>query len=223
MKKPTILLILTLIFSIRTHSQESIYVNTYESMKDYKQKKFTLKKVELETNQIGQNYISYFKFIDPESGKKLTGSNSIWAIEYKGENYFNMTYSFNFKKVKIFLKLDLEGDNYCASYISKDMPSIINNPNNGYMGSAMGGVLGGLLEHYASKSSLWSNGWYDKNENKTLIHLVNLNIKYGGTENGMGEILTKKLMKELFLKMYKLREIKMLKFENILEIIESHN
>ncbi len=214
-----ILVALTLFLCLNTYGQKSIQVNLFETTDQYKTKTYSKENVKLLVKQKGEDYIWFKKFVDAETGKKIPKAHTSWAIEYEGDVYFNLGYSNDLNNWKIFIKLDVEGPNYCLSFIDDDTPNVVKN-SSAYYG---GGITGALI----SESTKWGRHWFNSSNEKIKILFIDLNNQKQGSMSrnvgSIGDLLTPAvLVKEFSLEKSK-DDVRRLSFEEVLEIIQAEN
>lgn len=200
-------------------AQNFIKVNTYKTTDDYILRKFTDSDVTLQVKEIGEKHIWFKNFINDTTGKKWGKLNSSWAIEYNGENYFNLSYSGELNNHKLFIKLDMEGPHYCASFMDDESSKVIQNSS----GNFGGGLQGVLLK----SSTRWFTNWTDSTGNDKkilLIDLINQEQMFMSKNTiSRGILLSKKDFKFLFKNKKSKFEVKKMSFEDIVEILDNEN
>lgn len=135
------------------------------------------------------------QFIDKTTRQKIKRSNSAWAIEYKGETYFNLGYSTDMNAWKVFIKLSIKG-RYCAAIVNKNSPNIIKNAgmNSGGYG---GGIMGASI---ASSSKIGKNYVDEKGLKNKILFIDTQKIKSASMARNtasLGDLLSKKQLFEL--------------------------
>jgi len=201
------------------NAQKLIKVNTYKTTQDYISKTYTEVNVTLEVREITESYIRFRCFIDTQIGKKIKKLNSSWAIEYEGQNYFNLRYSSELHNQHVFIKMDIEGTHYCASFIGEDPPKVIKRSGMNY-----GGGLQGIL---LKSSDKWFTNWIDKSGSKNKILLIDLinqePIFMSKRTISKGILLSKKDFKIKFGIKKSIAKIREMTFEEVIDLIKYSN
>lgn len=218
MKRAVILLVFSLICTCALNAQTKINVNLYETTKDYVEKSYSSTDVTLLAKEVRKDCILIKKFVDTQTGKKIKTAIYTWAIEYNGEVYFNLKNSTDLNNWKLFIKFDVEGPNYCMTFIDKHTSNLIKNSGANYGG----GLEGALI----SESNKWDKNWVNEDGEKVKIFMVNLNKQVysgNGKTSSAGNFLKRKELKSLFKLNKSISEIRKLTFEEVLQIIEKEN
>ncbi len=209
------ILLLTISLFTSLHAQERIKVNLFKSTNDYISKSYSETNVTLLVREIGKNHIWFKKFIDDETGKKIKNIHTSWAIEYNGDTYFNLGYSLDLNNWKVFIKLNLEGNRYCMSFIDDNPPNIIKNSGMNYGGGLQGALM--------SESSKWGKSWKNNKGERIKILFIDLLeekvLRTTRDQKASGNLLTKRDLKTKFGLKKSNAEIKQMSFEEILNII----
>lgn len=217
MIKKYLALILTIIIFSSLNAQEKIKVNLFSTTDDYISKSYSDTSVALLVKEISAKHIWIKKFIDEKSGAKKKKAQTSWAIEYKGNTYFNLGYSLDLNNWKLFIRLDVEGNKYCLSFIDENAPKAIKNSGTNYGG----GLQGALLKD----SNKWGKSWINKYNQKVKILFIDLEDQTGSRMNrnkgSIGNLLKRNDLKEKF--ELEKAQIKNMTFEEVLEIIASNN
>jgi hypothetical protein len=201
---------------IGLNAQEGIKVNLYKTTDDYQARTYTDTNVVLQVREISKHHIWFYKFVEGKSGKKLAKAHTSWAIEYNGNNYFNLGYSSDLNNWKVFLRFDVERKNFCASFITSESPRVVKNsgPNYGF------GLQGVLMKD----SDKWGKNWVDENGEKVKILFIDLNTQYepmlSRNKGSMGNLLTTAEVKTIFGLELSKAEINQMSFEEIVELIK---
>lgn len=219
MKRITFLIISAILWTFNLNAQDTIKVNLYKTTNDYQVKKFTDTNISLVVKEVGENYIWAKKFIDESTGKNLTKINASWAITYKGNTYLNLGYTNDLNNWKVFLKFDIEGNNFCASFINDNTPNIVKNS-----GPYYGGGLTGVL---IKESGKWGKNWIKQNGTKAKILFINLNKQnqpFGSRHKGsLGYLITRKELKEKLELEKTNEEMDKMTFEEAIALIHERN
>jgi hypothetical protein len=215
----TIVIFILLTITTVVNAQEKIQVDLFMLTQDYLNSTYSHEGATMIVKELGDSHIRMKKIINPTTGKKIRFASSSWALNYKGGNYFNLKYSTDLNNQRVFVKMDIEGKNYCAIIIDENSPRIIKNS-----GIYYGGGLQGVL---IKESNKWNTNWKDENGSKKKILLIDLNNKeapmMGVNTYCSGYLLRRKDVKNLFGVNKPLSEIKKMSFEEIVSIIEMHN
>ncbi|WP_053405133.1 hypothetical protein [Persicobacter sp. CCB-QB2] len=218
LKNITILLILTLLCT-NLKAQEKAIVNLFKTTDDYISNTYTDTNVTILIKEMGENHIWVKKFIDDKTGKKIKKANYSWAIEYNGNNYFNLGYSHDLNNWNVFIKFNSEGEKYCMSFIDNNSAGVIKNSGINY-----GGGLQGVLMKDSDK---WGKYWRNNNEEKIKILFIDLTNQMeantGRNKGSLGNLLKRNELKTKFGLEKTYAEIKNLTFEEVLAIIERNN
>ena len=152
------------------------------------------------------------KFIDSLTRKTIKRSHLAWALEYKGEKYFNMMYSHDIPNIQVFAKFDIVGK-YSAIFITNDTPNAVKNgrPNYG------GGLTGALI----AQSATWNKNWKDKDGLPVKILLIDLTQATGLMS--YGDLLTRNQVKKLLGDRELDDSIREMPFEEVVKLIEAYN
>jgi hypothetical protein len=200
-------------------AQDTIKVDLYKTTDDYIKRKVTDTSVSLIVKEIGENHIQLKKFVDAKTGKNLSNKNASWALVYKGSTYLNLGYTNDLNNWKVFLKLNLEGNNFCASFIDETTPNIVKNSGNYY-----GGGLTGVL---IKESNKWGKNWFKKDGSKAKILFMNLHKQNQPSSNRhkstIGYFITKKELADKLQLNIKDQEIEKMSFENAVSEIKRKN
>lgn len=157
--------------------------------------------------------------MDSKTGKKLSDATKSWAIEHQGITYFNLKYASDLKKSGIFLPFDVEGENYCMSFIDKSTVDTIQNSKK--ISLAPGEAIADAL---SSALADLDNTWLDKYGEEMKILFVDLNKSESrANERSVENYLTRKKLKRIFNLDMTMDEIRTLKFEEALTIIKAEN
>src|SRR5690606_9201883 len=127
---------------------------------------------------------------DLKTGKKNKKGISAWAIEYNGNNYFNLGYSNDVNHWGSYAKFDIEGK-YCVIIIDDNSPYILKTTSQNY-----GGGLAGVL---MAESLKWGKNWKDENGiKKRLLFIDTEDVQYSmmnRNESSHGNYLTRNQFK----------------------------
>lgn len=196
-------------------------VKLYKTTEDYVNKKPMSINAAVLIKEESRQHIKIKNIYDLNTGKKINKILSAWAIDYKGEIYFNLSYSNDVNHTKSYAKFDIKG-RYCAVIVNENSPYILKTNSNFYGG----GVVGAL----AKESHKWNKNWVDQYNLKVKILLVD--TKDIETDIGVkkkfasGEYLSRKKLEEILTEMgitLTVEKIKDVKFEKVIEIIERAN
>ncbi|MDQ8004743.1 MAG: hypothetical protein REI64_08095 [Pedobacter sp.] len=218
-RKSILILFLSIVGTYSIYAQDTIKVNLYKTTDDYIIKKYTDTGISLIVKEIGENHIQIKKFIDIHTGKTLNNKNTSWAIVYKGNTYLNLGYTNDLNNWKIFLRFNLEGNNFCASFIDEETPNSIKNS-----GAYYGGGLTGVL---IKESTKWGKNWIKENGSKVKILFTNLNKQnqpFGNrNKSSLGYFITRKELKEKLQLEEKDEKIESMSFEEAISAINQKN
>ena len=211
--------ILLILGVISVKAQDTIKVDIYKTTDDYILKQYTDTNVSLIVKAIGDNHIQIKKFIDTNTGKTLNNINASWAIVHKGNTYLNLGYTNDLTNWKIFLKFNVEGNNFCASFIDDETPNIVKNS-----GSYYGGGLTGVL---IKESTKWGKNWTKQDGSKAKILFINLNKQnqpFGSRhKSSMGYFITRKELRDKLQLEKKDEEIEKMSFEEAITSVRAKN
>ena len=192
----------------------------YETTRDFNTKNaMKVNAVAVFTNESPQ-HVTIKKFIDIETGTKMKFKYPIWAITYNGNNYFHLAHSSDVFHNNSFAKFDIEG-RICAIVIDENSPPVLKSTSN-YYGGGLTGVLIG-------ESNKWGKNWLDKDGTKKKILFIDTwdqPIFNNKELESRGNYLTGKQLKDIISKNninIDYSRIKDIKFEKVLEIIETIN
>lgn len=219
MKNLLLTLMLLILGALGSQAQDTIKVDLYKTTDDYIAKKYTDTSISLIVKEIGDSHIHIKKFVDITTGKNLNNKNASWAIVYKGHTYLNLGYTNDLNNWKIFLKFNLEGNNFCASFIDDKTPNIVKNS-----GSYYGGGLTGVL---IKESTKWGKNWIKQDGSKVKILFINLskqNQPFGNRhKSSMGYFITKKELREKLPFEKKDDDLEKMSFEEAIALIREKN
>lgn len=169
---------------------------------------------------ISAKHLRIKKIVD-KNGKKLKEGSSAYAIQYKGENYFNLGYSTDLNNWTFYAKFDIVG-RYCAIIIDDDTPAVIRKGGSNYPMGAAGALM--------KDSVKWGKAWLDKDGKKKRLLFIDT-LKYepeSGSRNGgsIGNYLSRSEFMDI-LTAHKLdirdRKVKELTFEEVIQLINELN
>ncbi len=213
--KYTVLIIIAVLQIGVIYSQESIkcFISTSDFVEKTEYKEF----VKPEIRSEGTEFIRIPNMLN-STGKKDKLASISWAVQYKGNYWINMRYSTDYQNLEVYVKPKKIGK-YSIVIINKESANLIKNGGTNY-----GGGLQGVLMKDSDK---WGKNWEDKNGNKQKILIFDTSrpnkrhIK--GHSNSIGKLLTRKNFNEILRKNFSKDEIKSLKFEHVVNIIENEN
>lgn len=166
-------------------------------------------------------HITIKGIFDLKTGEKIDKGISAWAMEFNGENYFNLGYSTDVNHWSSYSKFDVEGK-YSLVIIDDNSPDILKRTSNSYGG----GLTGALI----AESLKWGKNWKDSDGVKKKILLIDSGdiSRAAGNRNrsSHGNYMTRKQFQKILdetgtsLTEGKIKDIE---FEKVLEIIEMAN
>lgn len=221
-------LLLILIINCSCGAQELLYnVEFFETSKHFRENKSIEHDSKMLVYDRGPNYIKLSKVFEISTNDRMKKLEKSWAIKYENEYYFNLLYSNDLNKSKLFVRIDSIGQNYCYSFIYKDGPKVISRANSRVTNQINMGALGVLLTTSFTKAFRWKNAWSDKQGRKVNILLIDLTREAKKTrqrkKSSLGSLVTKPLLQRKFLNEIRAKRNRNFKVEDIVEIIESKN
>lgn len=192
----------------------------YKTTRDFNTKNALKVNAVAVVSKEGLEHITIKKFVDNDTGLKMKFRYPIWAISYNGNNYFHLAYSADVYHSNSFAKFDIEG-RICAIIIDENSPPVLQSTSN-YYGGGLTGVLIG-------ESNKWGKNWMDKDGNKKKILFIDTwdkPIINNKELESSGNYLTRKQLKDIIATHninVDYSKIKDIKFEKIIEIIETIN
>lgn len=185
-------------------NNEPMHVNAGILVKDQSDQHITLKGI-----------------FDRTTGEKIDKGLSAWAMEFNGDKYFNLGYSTDVNHWKTYAKFDIEGK-YSVIVIDDSSPNVLKTTSNSY-----GGGLAGAL---AAESLKWGKNWKDRNGDKKRILIIDtedVSPKRGNrNRSSHGNYMTRKQFQKIIAETevnLSEEKIKDIKFEKIIEVIETAN
>ncbi|MBV7439826.1 hypothetical protein KRX57_00155 [Weeksellaceae bacterium TAE3-ERU29] len=198
-----------------------IPVILYETSTDFINKKPQDAHVGILITEESSQHITIEGIFDLETGQRIVDGNSMWALNYKNNNYFNLGYSSDLNHWKSYAKFDIEGK-YCAIIIDENSPYVLTTTGSNY-----GGGLTGLL---IAESQKWGKNWKDKNGVKKKILFIDTEDISSGmfdrNRSSLGNYLTRKQFEKLLNKSgitLNDSNIKNVSFERVIEVIKEAN
>ncbi len=201
-------------------------ISVYETTKDFINNVMQLN-AKIIIKEESKKHIKVSKIFDSKTELKIKNWRSFWAIEYNNELYFNLLYSKELLRERVFAKLDIKGK-LCAVIIDKDSPEILKPSKHS---NVHVGARSISIDIYKSKREqpLGKHHWKDKNGNSKailLIETVYLVPKFASRKEGsFGFYLNYSFLKDL-IKDYNIKNVGNLKdvnFERVIEIIHEIN
>ncbi|HEY0055757.1 MAG TPA: hypothetical protein VGB63_10405 [Pedobacter sp.] len=212
-------LIFILIFSLSSYfgfsqNQEvpvDLYANTFEFTQG---KKANVNAIAI-IKDMSPTHLVVEKFIDSLTRKTIRRSHIAWALEYRGETYFNMMYSYDAPNAQVFAKFDIVGK-YSAIFINKDTPNAVKNgrPNYGNYGLGLTGAL-------MAQSPTWNKNWKDKDGLQVKILLIDLTKPDGFFS--YSNLLTRNQVRGLLGDTEPTGSVREIPFEEVVKLIEAYN
>ncbi len=152
--------------------------------------------VRLEVKEMGSDFIYVKDIADIITGKHSANGWKAWAIEYEGNAYQHLTYSYNSKAPGVFVRIDLKG-RFCLAIMDQGSEDSMK-PAPGYYG---GGLINSAAAAIAESASKGVGKFRDKEGNSKLIFIVDTKdlsivLPYKA-KNAPAEVLTKSTLKWL--------------------------
>lgn len=200
---------------------ESIII--YDTSEDYVHNNPMKINAKAVINKGSKQYISFKKIFNSDTGKVIKKWDWFWAINYEGDNYFNLLYSKDLKRARTFVKFNIEGE-ICAIIIDKNSSDVlknITNQNIAFTNNPKAGI--GVSFNIFDKTN--------KNQaNKKVIFIIETNVlapKFGARKAGsfayyLGYSRLKDLIKDNNIKI-DYDKISDIPFKKVIKIIESLN
>lgn len=227
MKKIIFLLVLSSIYSCGSQltlreirNAKSIII--YDTSEDYVHNNPIKINVKAVINKGSKQHISFKKIFNSDTGKIIKNWDWFWAINYEGDNYFNLLYSKDLKRIRTFVKFNIEGE-ICAIIIDKNSPDVLKNTTNQNIVFTNSKAGIGVSFNIFDKTN--------KNQtDKKVIFIIETNVlapKFGARKAGsfayyLGYGRLKNLIKENNIKI-DYDKISDIPFEKVIKIIESLN
>lgn len=203
-------------YSQVTESPIKLYQNTRDFIKGTAWEVNAIALIEHESD----HHIQIKKIIDSVTKKSIKRGTSAWAIEYKGEKYFNLGYSGDLNRWNHYIKFDVIG-RYSVIIIDDTIP-FNTKADTGYYGAGLSGVLIG-------ESNKWGKKWKNNNDEKKkilFIDLHDLDRKSHFSYNAQcttANYLTRTKLKEIMGEKFPDINVKDVSFDQAMEIINSLN
>ncbi|HEY0055271.1 MAG TPA: hypothetical protein VGB63_07940 [Pedobacter sp.] len=209
-----VILLLSSIYSISQVKEASIAL--YATPSDFvHNRKANVKAIAIIKDESDQ-HLSLKSIIDSSSRKNIKKVFTAWGLEYNGNKYFNLQHSSDLFHPQVFIKLDIVG-RYSVAFIDDNSPKILRSRESTYYGVGLAGAVTGVL---VNESYKWNKNWFDKNgKQKKIIFIDN----YEFNPKAIGSYLSRVQLKKLLPSTDFETRVKEIPFEEIVEIIKSHN
>ncbi len=219
------LLTCLLLLSIHIHAGaqvKEIRVNYFFSTDDYLQDIVSSEIVILEVKEMGSDFIYARDIRDAQTGKHSADGWKAWAIEYEGNAYQHLTYSYNSKAPEVFIRIDVKG-RFCLAIMDEASEDNLKS-NPAYYGGGLINSAAGVIAESASKGV---GKFRDKEGKSKLIFIVDTKdlsivLPYKA-KNAPAEVLTKNTLKWLVGKDNWKGSVDNYSVEEIIEIVEDLN
>ena len=218
MKSPALIFIL-LLLSGTMIAQDTLAVKLIMSTKDLLNNQVTNDNVLAIVKESGENYLAVKKIIDANTLKKSKPAQMAWAIEFRGEPYFNMKYMDNFIGTDFFVKFDIVG-HYCLLWLDMDGFRALEWHRKQEYRTAGGGML-------MDDATTWAGSWHDQSGNKYKLFFINTKhltiILPKKVKNAPGYLFNKSILKSIIGDKPDDKKIGEYTLEEIREIIREAN
>ena len=219
--KKLFLIILALSIHVNSYSQlNEASIKLYQTTRDFiKESAWDVDAVALITNE-SDYHLQIEKIVDSSTRKNIKRGHSVWAIEYKGDKYFNLGYSGDLNRWGLYIKFDIIG-RYSVIIIDDNIPFNTKTDTRNF-----GGGLEGIL---IKEASTWGKNWEDESESKKKIlfidtHDLDRNAHFShNAQCATANYLTKSKLKEIMGERFPDIDLKEVTFEQAIEIIGKLN
>lgn len=226
MKSNSYILTLLLLICFSALSQVKVAkVDLYKTSQDFFEDKLWDVYASVIIKEEGEKYLIIENFILPKTREVFKEGISAWAIEHKGEKYFNMAYHVS-SRWRVYVKFDIIGK-YSAIIIDENSHNKVGVDFNPYYG----GGLQGLLFESLAKNARGKNN-QDGNGVRKEIYIIDSKQVY--PKNGYkfksckARFLDEKELKRLYRKRHpdkklKNKERKLMTFDDVVNLIYELN
>ena len=187
------LVLIIIVLSGQTYSQDTLAVKLFMSTNDLLNSKVTEDNVLAIVNESGENYLAVRKIIDANTLKKSKPAQTAWAIEFRGEPYFNMKYMDNFIGTDFFVKFDVIG-HYSLLWLDQEGFSALERHRKQEYRTAGGAML-------MDDATTWAGSWYDQEGNKYKLFFINTKhlsiLLPKNVKNAPGYLFNKTILKDI--------------------------
>lgn len=98
---------------------KEILVHYYFQTDDYLQSNLSSDKILLEVKTMGEDFIFVTGIRDPVTRKRPDSGWKVWAIEYEGQAYMHLVYSYESKMPGLFVRIDVKG-RFCLAVMDQE-------------------------------------------------------------------------------------------------------
>lgn len=125
MKTTLFTFLLALGFVVSSIAQgKDLKVRYYISTDDYLADRLSIEEVQIETKDVGADYIHVKSIIDPATQKKSDDAAKPWAIQYEGKDYLNLRFSNGTVAKNLFIQVDLKG-RFCLAVMDPAFTKVL--------------------------------------------------------------------------------------------------